>query len=68
MLIAGLGFGVLHRSGGRNWSFAGWASVVGIIYGCAFILTQDIYVPMGAHSLANLLSALYWLQTCSKDS
>ncbi|KAK9866112.1 hypothetical protein WJX84_002263 [Apatococcus fuscideae] len=28
---AGLAFGVLHNSGGRNWSFAAWASAVGVL-------------------------------------
>ncbi len=61
VVIAGVGFGILHNSGGRNWSFAGWASVVGIVYGFAFIQTHDILVPMAAHSLANLASASLWL-------
>ncbi len=62
VLIAGIGFGILHNSGGRNWAFAGWASLVGILYGFAFLVTQDLYVAMGAHSLANMVSASVWLQ------
>ena len=61
-LLAGVGFGLLHNSGGRNWAFAGWASAVGVLYGAAFVATQDILVPMGAHSLANMASGALWLQ------
>ena len=67
-LIAGVGFGLLHNSGGRNWAFAGWASLVGIAYGAAFLATQDILVPMGAHSLANWASGALWLRAQRKRS
>ena len=62
VLIVGVGFGLLHNSGGRNWAFAGWASVVGTLYGAAFLGTGDVLVPMAAHSLANFASGRLWLQ------
>ncbi|KAK9820282.1 hypothetical protein WJX72_008579 [[Myrmecia] bisecta] len=62
VLLSGAAFGVLHNSGGRNLAFAAWAGVVGVVYGYAFLYTEDIYVPMGAHSLANLAAAVLWLQ------
>lgn len=58
-------FGALHNSGGRNWTFAAWAGAVGLLYGAAFIGTQDLLVPMGAHCLANYASAAIWLKTAS---
>ena len=67
-LFAGVGFGLLHNSGGRNWAFAGWASAVGVLYGAAFVATQDIFVPMGAHSLANMASGALWLQAQRQKS
>ena len=60
--IAGATFGVLHTNGGRNVEFAAWASAVGILYGAAFLSTQDLLVPMAAHALGNLASALIWRQ------
>jgi membrane protease YdiL (CAAX protease family) len=66
VLVAGVTFGVLHNSGGRNWAFAAWASLVGILYGYAFVVTQDLYVAMGAHSLANIASATMWVQKSSR--
>lgn len=61
-MISGVAFGVLHNSGGRNWAFAGWAAVVGSLYGAAYLATGDIAVPVGAHVLANLSGAVLWLQ------
>jgi hypothetical protein len=40
VLIAGVAFGVLHNNGGRNWAFAAWASLVGVVYGAAFLYTE----------------------------
>jgi uncharacterized protein len=62
VLLAGAAFGVLHNSGGRNWAFAAWAAAVGVVYGAVYLLTGDIAVPAGAHSLANLAGAVLWLQ------
>lgn len=58
-------FGALHNSGGRNWTFAAWAGAVGLLYGAAFIGTQDLLVPIGAHCLANYVSAAIWLKTAA---
>lgn len=38
VLIAGLAFGVLHNSGGRNPAFAAWASLVRGRLGCSWWL------------------------------
>ncbi|CAM6087899.1 unnamed protein product [Calypogeia fissa] len=57
---AGLLFGVLHVSGGRNASFAIWASFVGVVYGILGLYTCDLAAPMAAHSLANLLGGAIW--------
>jgi membrane protease YdiL (CAAX protease family) len=63
VVISGVGFGLLHNSGGRNLAFAAWASLVGILYGGAFLYTQDIFVPMVSHSLANAAAGILWRQS-----
>ena len=63
MIISGVVFGLLHNSGGRNLAFAWWASLVGILYGGAFLYTQDIFVPMMSHSLANAAAIILWRQS-----
>lgn len=60
VLIAGAVFGALHNSGGRNWAFAAWATVVGAAYGAAFLATGDVAVPMGAHVLSNVAGGILY--------
>lgn len=65
-MLAGAVFGVLHNNGGRNWQFTAWATAVGVLYGLAFVGTQDLAVPITAHSAANVAAAAYWLQADAK--
>lgn len=67
-VLSGIIFGLLHNSGGRNLSFALWASGVGVFYGALFLTTHDIWVPVAAHSTANLLSAVIFKQNQTKTS
>lgn len=60
VLIAGLAFGVLHNSGGRNPAFAAWASAVGCAYGALLLATGSLACPALAHTLANVASAALW--------
>jgi len=60
VLLSGAVFGVLHISGGRNAAFAVWATAVGWLYGAAFLVSGDVWVPAGAHALANFASAALW--------
>ena len=66
-MLAGTVFGVLHNNGGRNWQFTAWATAVGVSYGLAFVSTQDLVVPITAHSAANIAAATYWLQADAKQ-
>lgn len=58
--ITGLLFGVLHLTGGRKNAFAIWASIVGVLYGLACVVTHSVTVPVAAHSANNLIGALIW--------
>ncbi|EFN54071.1 hypothetical protein CHLNCDRAFT_13326, partial [Chlorella variabilis] len=60
VVIAGLAFGVLHNSGGRNPAFAAWASLVGCAYGALLLATGSVACPALAHTLANVASAAVW--------
>ncbi|KAL0657985.1 hypothetical protein Bca4012_078570 [Brassica carinata] len=51
----GLIFGLLHLGSGRKYSFAAWASVVGIVYGYAAVLSSSLVVPMASHAVNNLV-------------
>ena len=60
VIISAAVFGYFHRSGGRNTVFALWSTWVGVVYGAAFLTTQNLAVPMVAHSLSNIASAAIW--------
>jgi membrane protease YdiL (CAAX protease family) len=61
VLLSGVVFGVLHISGGRNAAFAAWATAVGWLYGGVFLASGgNVWVPAGAHVLANFASAAVW--------
>uniref|UniRef100_M1AQA9 Prenyl-dependent CAAX protease n=1 Tax=Solanum tuberosum TaxID=4113 RepID=M1AQA9_SOLTU len=53
-------FGILHLGSGRKYSFAVWATFVGIVYGYATILSSTVVVPMAAHAVNNLLGGIIW--------
>lgn len=61
----GLIFGLLHLGSGRKYSFAAWASVVGIVYGYAAVLSSSLVVPMASHALNNLVGGLLWRYSSS---
>ncbi|KAI4336637.1 hypothetical protein L6164_015137 [Bauhinia variegata] len=64
-------FGVLHLGSGRKYSFAIWATFVGLVYGYATMLSSSIVVPMASHALNNLIGGVLWRytseETCRKD-
>ncbi|XP_023637848.1 uncharacterized protein LOC17885549 isoform X2 [Capsella rubella] len=60
IVAVGLIFGLLHLGSGRKYSFAIWASIVGIVYGYAAVLSSSLIVPMASHALNNLVGGLLW--------
>jgi membrane protease YdiL (CAAX protease family) len=69
MLLSGVVFGVLHIGGGRNAAFAAWATAVGWLYGSVFLASGgNLWVPAGAHALANFASAAVWKSKNSGSS
>jgi membrane protease YdiL (CAAX protease family) len=60
IVAVGLIFGLLHLGSGRKYSFAVWASIVGIVYGYAAVLSSSLIVPMASHALNNLVGGLLW--------
>ncbi|XP_057421378.1 LOW QUALITY PROTEIN: uncharacterized protein LOC130715315 [Lotus japonicus] len=61
--VAALVFGVLHLGNGRKYSFAIWATFVGLAYGYATILSSSVAVPMASHAVNNLIGGLLWRYT-----
>jgi uncharacterized protein len=60
LLGAALCFGLLHMSSAKQWPYALWAGVVGLILGGGLIFTSNLLVPIVAHVFCNLCSASVW--------
>ncbi|XVF85126.1 hypothetical protein PTKIN_Ptkin17bG0093300 [Pterospermum kingtungense] len=63
VIAVALLFGVLHLGNGRKYSFAVWATFVGIAYGYATIISSSVVVPMATHALNNLVGGILWRYT-----
>ncbi|XP_004239168.1 uncharacterized protein [Solanum lycopersicum] len=60
-------FGILHLGSGRRYSFAAWATFVGIVYGYATISSSTVVVPMAAHAVNNLVGGIIWRYTSNSS-
>lgn len=60
VIISSLCFGVLHLSGGEQWPYVIWATIIGIILAYGAIFSGNLLVPILAHILTNLLSSYLW--------
>ncbi|GJT00499.1 hypothetical protein Tco_0821668 [Tanacetum coccineum] len=58
-IIAAL-FGILRLGSGQKFSFAIWATFVGLAYGYATILTSSLIIPMASHVINNLIGGVIW--------
>ncbi len=60
VIISSLLFGVLHFSGAGQWPYVVWATVVGFALGYAALITNNLFVPILAHIITNLVSSCLW--------
>lgn len=60
LVISSLCFGVLHMSSQQQWSYAVWASAIGLMLGTSALLTGNLLVPIVAHVMTNFVSSLVW--------
>lgn len=58
--ISSLCFGVLHFFSPRYWGYVVWAVVVGGILAISAIQTENLLVPVIAHTVTNCLSSYLW--------
>lgn len=53
-------FGVSHLNGWKQWPYAAWATVVGLLLAGSAIWTNNLLVPVIAHLVTNWASGLGW--------
>ncbi|MBX3186796.1 MAG: CPBP family intramembrane metalloprotease [Labilithrix sp.] len=55
LVASSLVFGLLHQMRGRvRWVWAGWATVMGFLFGGLFFATGSLVGPLVAHALINI--------------
>jgi len=55
VIASSLAFGLLHQMRGRvRWVWAGWATVMGFLFGGLFLATGSLIGPLLAHAAINI--------------
>jgi membrane protease YdiL (CAAX protease family) len=61
-------FGILHLSDVQNWHYVVWAIIIGFVLGYSVYITDNLLVPIIAHTLTNFCSSLIWKFSEGKNS
>jgi uncharacterized protein len=60
IVLSSLCFGALHMTDTRQWPYAVWATLIGIILGFTMVETGNLLIPIVAHITTNIVSGLSW--------
>ena len=60
VFISSVLFGVLHLSGNNQWPYVVWATIIGFALGYSALVTGNLFVPVVAHIITNLVSGTIW--------
>ena len=60
LTISSLCFGALHLSSLKHWPYMIWAMTIGGVLGLSALLTGNLFVPLAAHIVTNLISSCVW--------
>ena len=67
LVASSLAFGLLHQMRGRlRWVWAGWATVMGLLFGALFLATGSLLGALVAHAAINVTN-LYFLRDTDMD-
>lgn len=64
VVASSLAFGLLHQTRGRvRWAWAGWATVMGLLFGGLFLATGSLLGPLLAHAAINVANLRFLRDT-----
>jgi uncharacterized protein len=64
LIASSLAFGLLHQTRGRvRWVWAGWATVMGLLFGALFLATGSLLGPILAHAAINVVNLRFLRDT-----
>jgi len=64
LVLSSLAFGLLHQTRGRaRWAWAGWATVMGVLFGALFLATGSLLGALVAHATINVVNLRFLRDT-----
>lgn len=64
VIVSSLAFGLLHQMRGRaRWVWAGWATVMGVLFASLFLATGSLLGPLVAHAAINIANLRFLRDT-----
>lgn len=64
LVLSSLAFGLLHQvRGAARWVWAGWATLMGLLFGALFIATGSLVGPIVAHAAINIANLRFLRDT-----
>ena len=64
LVIPAIAFGFLHQvKGCARWMWAGWAAVMGLLFGALFLATGSLLGPIVAHAAINVMNLRFLRDT-----
>ena len=64
LVASSLAFGLLHQTRGRvRWVWAGWAALMGLLFGALFLATGSLIGPLLAHAAINIANLRFLRDT-----
>ncbi len=64
LVVSSLAFGFLHQVKGRaRWVWAGWATIMGLLFGALFLATGSLLGPILAHAAINVTNLKFLRDT-----
>jgi len=64
VVLSSLAFGALHQLRGRaGWVWAGWATLMGLVFGALFLATGSLLGPLVAHAAINVANLRFLRDT-----
>lgn len=60
LIISSFIFGILHFSSLKQWPYVLWATIVGFVLGYTALATNNLLIPIIAHTITNIVSSCVW--------
>lgn len=60
LVISSVLFGTLHLSSLEQWPYMVWAIFIGFVLGTSALMSGNLFIPVVAHILTNMVSGLVW--------